>query len=46
MNTSGLKPILVGGEWRVGAGAAYTSRYPADDSVNAELAAAGVEDVT
>jgi betaine-aldehyde dehydrogenase len=46
MNTSGLKPILVGGEWRVGAGAAYTSRYPADDSVNAELAAASVEDVT
>jgi len=40
-----LKPILVGGEWRRGRGEAYASRYPADDSVNAELAAASVEDV-
>lgn len=40
-----MKPILVGGEWRPGRGAAYASRYPADDSVNAELNAASVEDV-
>jgi betaine-aldehyde dehydrogenase len=39
-----MKPILVGGEWRQGGGAAYASRYPADDSVNAELAAASVHD--
>jgi acyl-CoA reductase-like NAD-dependent aldehyde dehydrogenase len=39
-----MKPILVGGEWRQGGGAAYASRYPADDSVNAELAAASVAD--
>ncbi|MGB8432637.1 MAG: aldehyde dehydrogenase [Burkholderiales bacterium] len=38
-------PILVGGEWRQGRGAVYASRYPADDSVNTELAAASVEDV-
>jgi hypothetical protein len=40
-----LKPILVGGEWRRGRGEVYASRYPADDSVNAELAAASVADV-
>jgi betaine-aldehyde dehydrogenase len=40
-----MKPILVGGEWRQGGGAAYATRYPADDSVNAELAAANVADV-
>jgi len=40
-----VTPILVGGEWRAGRGAAYTSRYPADDSVNAELHAANVDDV-
>jgi betaine-aldehyde dehydrogenase len=39
-----MKPILVGGEWRQGAGAAYATRYPADDSVNAELAAASLAD--
>ena len=39
-----MKPILVGGEWRQGKGAAYATRYPADDSVNAELAAANVAD--
>lgn len=39
-----MKPILVGGEWRQGGGIAYASRYPADDSVNAELAAASVAD--
>ncbi len=40
-----LKPILVGGEWRRGRGEVYASRYPADDTVNAELAAANVADV-
>ncbi|MGQ0654851.1 MAG: aldehyde dehydrogenase, partial [Betaproteobacteria bacterium] len=40
-----MKPILVGGEWRQGRGAAYASRYPADDSINAELNAASVDDV-
>jgi acyl-CoA reductase-like NAD-dependent aldehyde dehydrogenase len=40
-----VMPILVGGEWRQGRGGVYASRYPADDSVNAELAAASVEDV-
>jgi betaine-aldehyde dehydrogenase len=39
-----MKEILVGGEWRLGGGAAYTSRYPADDSVNAELRAASAAD--
>jgi betaine-aldehyde dehydrogenase len=38
-------PILVGGEWRPGRGAAYASRYPADDSINAELNAASIADV-
>lgn len=38
-------PILIGGEWRRGQGEVYASRYPADDSVNAELAAASVTDV-
>jgi betaine-aldehyde dehydrogenase len=37
--------ILVGGEWRPGRGPSYASRYPADDSVNAELNAANVDDV-
>ena len=36
--------ILVGGEWRKGRGKAYTSIYPADGSVNAELNAASAED--
>jgi betaine-aldehyde dehydrogenase len=40
-----LKPIYVGGEWREGRGDVYATRYPADDSVNAELAAANVADV-
>jgi len=39
-----LMPIYVGGAWREGRGEVYASRYPADDSVNAELAAASVED--
>ncbi len=36
--------INVAGEWRRGRGAAYTSIYPADGSVTAELHAASVED--
>jgi betaine-aldehyde dehydrogenase len=40
-----MQPILVGGEWRHGGGAAYATRYPADDSVNAELSAANIADV-
>ena len=35
---------LVGGEWRAGTGKRYQSLYPADESVNAEIAAAGAED--
>jgi betaine-aldehyde dehydrogenase len=38
-------PIYVAGEWRRGRGDVYASRYPADDSVNAALAAASVADV-
>jgi betaine-aldehyde dehydrogenase len=38
-------PILVAGEWRRGRGDVYESRYPADDSLNAELAAASIADV-
>ena len=40
-----VMPILVAGEWRRGRGDVYASRYPADDTVNAELAAASVADV-
>ena len=40
-----LSPILVAGEWRRGRGDVYASRYPADDTVNTELAAANVADV-
>jgi acyl-CoA reductase-like NAD-dependent aldehyde dehydrogenase len=39
-----VMPICVGGTWRQGRGDVYASRYPADDTVNAELAAASVED--
>ncbi|VVE51252.1 aldehyde dehydrogenase [Pandoraea pneumonica] len=38
--------ILVGGEWRAGTGKRYQSLYPADESVNAEIAAAGAQDAT
>ncbi len=38
-------PILVAGEWRRGRGDVYATRYPADDTINAELAAANVDDV-
>ena len=40
-----LKPIFVSGEWRRGGGEVYATRYPVDNSVNAELAAASVADV-
>jgi betaine-aldehyde dehydrogenase len=40
-----IAPILVAGEWRRGRGEVYATRYPADDSVNAELAAASIDDV-
>ena len=40
-----VMPILVAGEWRRGRGDVYASRYPADDTVVAELAAANVADV-
>jgi betaine-aldehyde dehydrogenase len=40
-----IAPILVAGEWRRGKGDVYATRYPADDSVNVELAAANVDDV-
>lgn len=36
--------INVAGEWRRGRGHAYTSLYPADQSVNAELHAASADD--
>ena len=45
MKSESPHPILVGGEWRRGRGPVYATRYPADDSVNAELAAASVDDV-
>ena len=41
---SDVQPIFIGGEWRAGRGKVYASRYPADDTVNAELTAATAED--
>ncbi|MGE0735191.1 MAG: aldehyde dehydrogenase [Alphaproteobacteria bacterium] len=38
-------PILIGGKWRAGTGKVIASRYPADDSVTAEVAAASPADV-
>ena len=40
-----IEPIYIGGEWRRGGGEVYTSHYPADGSVTAELAAASLDDV-
>ena len=40
-----MQPILIGGEWREGAGAPIVSTYPADGSVNAEVSSATAEDV-
>lgn len=37
--------IFVGGEWRKGRGALSETRFPADQSVNARIHAASVEDV-
>ncbi|SAK58612.1 betaine-aldehyde dehydrogenase [Caballeronia fortuita] len=36
--------ILIGGEWRKGRGNQYTSIYPADQSVNAEISTANADD--
>lgn len=36
--------ILVAGQWRPGRGATYASLYPADQSQNAEIAAANADD--
>ena len=32
-----VMPILVAGVWRRGRGDVYASRYPADDSLNADI---------
>ena len=40
-----IQPILIGGEWRRGRGDVVATRYPADDSVTAEIAQANVADV-
>lgn len=39
------QPIFVGGEWQIGTGKLMQSTFPADGSVNAELHAAGPDDV-
>ncbi|WP_118185329.1 aldehyde dehydrogenase [Paraburkholderia phosphatilytica] len=36
--------ILIGGEWRRGRGAPYTSIYPADQSANLEISTANADD--
>jgi betaine-aldehyde dehydrogenase len=41
----GNADILIGGEWKPGRGKRYASIYPADQSVNAEIAAADTQDV-
>ena len=41
----GNADILIGGEWKPGRGRRYASIYPADQSVNAEIAAADTQDV-
>ena len=40
-----VKPIYIAGEWKHGRGGVVPSVFPADGSVNAEIATAGVEDV-
>ncbi|WP_221795722.1 aldehyde dehydrogenase [Oceanobacter mangrovi] len=40
-----LKPIYIAGEWKNGRGGVRTSVFPADGSINAEIATAGAEDV-
>ena len=39
------KPIYIAGEWKAGRGDVRASLFPADGSVNAEVATANVEDV-
>jgi betaine-aldehyde dehydrogenase len=41
----GSADILIGGEWKPGRGKRYESIYPADQSVNAQIAAADTQDV-
>ena len=36
--------LLIGGEWRRGRGAPYTSIYPADGSANLEVSTANADD--
>lgn len=38
-------PIFIGGHWREGRGDVIVSRFPADDSINAEVRAASLDDV-
>jgi acyl-CoA reductase-like NAD-dependent aldehyde dehydrogenase len=40
-----LLPICIAGEWRLGTGERYVTRYPATGEVVAELNAASVADV-
>lgn len=40
-----IQKILVGGEWRTGTGDLMRSVFPADGTLNAELQAAGLDDV-
>lgn len=39
------KPIFIGGEWREGRGETIASHFPADGSLNAEVAGASADDV-
>ena len=39
------KEIYIAGEWRLGRGAVIQSLFPADQSVNAEISTATLEDV-
>ncbi|NVK43004.1 MAG: aldehyde dehydrogenase [Oceanospirillaceae bacterium] len=40
-----VKPIFIGGEWRQGRGPVRATYFPADGSLNAEIATASAEDV-
>lgn len=40
-----IKPIFIGGEWKPGKGPLRTSTFPADGSINAEIATADASDV-
>lgn len=45
MTTQQVLPILIAGEWRLGGGDRYATRYPATGEVVAELNAASLADV-